>query len=258
MTTTCSRRTSSAPPATPSIGAGPTRSPACRAPCVRSSPWAAQSLPVADRLLGRYAAGSVARPSFDKGFTRAKDRELLSLYISAVIRSQRGKKNAAETGRKSRKEIRGLAPATQRGGEREQFVVGHGQRQVQVVEVGSGQSAAVAQGAFAAGVVDEDAAPRLGGGREEVAPAVPTLLAGAGQAQPGLMHQSRGLPGLPRRFVGHLVHRRHLSLWLRTQEYHSRGSLADLHHRIFLQHERKQLMAIVDGFRSATLALHMG
>ncbi len=35
-----------------------------------------QSIPVANRFLGRYGAGSVASLSFDKGFTRAVDREL--------------------------------------------------------------------------------------------------------------------------------------------------------------------------------------
>jgi len=34
-----------------------------------------QSVPVADRLLGRYGAGNVANLSFDKGFTRAEDRK---------------------------------------------------------------------------------------------------------------------------------------------------------------------------------------
>jgi hypothetical protein len=62
-----------------------------------------QSLPVADRLLGRYGAGSVASLSFDKGFTRAADRELLSLYIPEVVMPKRGKKNAAETERESGK-----------------------------------------------------------------------------------------------------------------------------------------------------------
>jgi hypothetical protein len=38
-----------------------------------------QSVPVADRLLGRYGPGSLASLSFDKGFTRTEDRELLSL-----------------------------------------------------------------------------------------------------------------------------------------------------------------------------------
>jgi hypothetical protein len=34
----------------------------------------AQSIPVTDRLLGRYGAGSVASLSFDKGFTRTSKR----------------------------------------------------------------------------------------------------------------------------------------------------------------------------------------
>ena len=56
-----------------------------------------QSVPVADRLLGRYGAGAIASLSFDKGFTRAEDRELLSLYVPEVVMPKRGKKNAAET-----------------------------------------------------------------------------------------------------------------------------------------------------------------
>jgi hypothetical protein len=60
-----------------------------------------QSLPVADRLLGRHGAGSLASLSFDKGFTRAEDRELLSLYVPSVVMPKRGKKNAAETERES-------------------------------------------------------------------------------------------------------------------------------------------------------------
>ena len=62
-----------------------------------------QSLPVADRLLGRYGAGQIASLSFDKGFTRAEDRELLSLYVPEVVMPKRGKKNAAETERESQK-----------------------------------------------------------------------------------------------------------------------------------------------------------
>jgi hypothetical protein len=62
-----------------------------------------RSVPVADRLLGRYGAGSVASLSFDKGFTREEDRELLSLYVPAVVMPKRGKKNAAETERESAK-----------------------------------------------------------------------------------------------------------------------------------------------------------
>jgi IS5 family transposase len=64
-----------------------------------------QSIPVADRLLGRYGMGSVASLSFDKGFTRATDRELLSLYVPEVVMPKRGKKNAAETERESGKKF---------------------------------------------------------------------------------------------------------------------------------------------------------
>ena len=64
-----------------------------------------QSVPVADRLLGRYGEGSVASLSFDKGFTRAEDRELLSLYVPTVVMPKRGKKNAAETEWESQKKF---------------------------------------------------------------------------------------------------------------------------------------------------------
>jgi hypothetical protein len=64
-----------------------------------------QSIPVADRLLGRYGAGSVASLSFDKGFTRAADRELLRLYVPEVVMPKRGKKNRAETARESGKKF---------------------------------------------------------------------------------------------------------------------------------------------------------
>jgi IS5 family transposase len=67
-----------------------------------------QSIPVTDRLLGRYGAGSVASLSFDKGFTRAADRELLNLYVPEVVMPKRGKKNAAETERESEKRFRAL------------------------------------------------------------------------------------------------------------------------------------------------------
>jgi hypothetical protein len=60
-----------------------------------------QSVPVADRLLGRYGAGSLASLSFDKGFTRREDRELLSLYVPTVVMPKRGKKNAADLERES-------------------------------------------------------------------------------------------------------------------------------------------------------------
>jgi transposase, IS5 family len=64
-----------------------------------------QSVPVAGRLLGRYGAGAIASLSFDKGFTRAQDRELISLYVPEVVMPKRGKKNAAETQRESGKKF---------------------------------------------------------------------------------------------------------------------------------------------------------
>jgi hypothetical protein len=64
-----------------------------------------QSVPVADRLLGRYGPGSLASLSFDKGFTRAEDRDLLSLYVPTVVMPKRGKKNAAESARESERDF---------------------------------------------------------------------------------------------------------------------------------------------------------
>jgi hypothetical protein len=70
-----------------------------------------QSVPVADRLLGRYGPGSLAGLSFDKGFTRTEDRELLRLYVPTVVMPKRGKKNAAETERESEKQFVALRRA---------------------------------------------------------------------------------------------------------------------------------------------------
>jgi IS5 family transposase len=47
----------------------------------------------------------VASISFDKGFTRTADRELLSLYVPTVVMPKRGRKNAAETQRESAKQF---------------------------------------------------------------------------------------------------------------------------------------------------------
>src|SRR5665647_751273 len=60
-----------------------------------------QSVPVTDRLLGRYGVDRIASISFDKGFTRGADRELLDLYIPMVVMPRRGKKNAAQTAEES-------------------------------------------------------------------------------------------------------------------------------------------------------------
>ena len=70
-----------------------------------------QSMPMADRFLGRY--GRAASPvSFDKGFTRREDRELLSLYVPTVVMPKRGKKNAAELERESAKKFVALRQHT--------------------------------------------------------------------------------------------------------------------------------------------------
>jgi transposase, IS5 family len=64
-----------------------------------------QSIPVASRLLGRYGEGMIRSMSFDKGFTREEDRELLSLYIPEVVMPKRGKKNAQESEREKSKKF---------------------------------------------------------------------------------------------------------------------------------------------------------
>jgi transposase, IS5 family len=61
-----------------------------------------EALPLADRLLGRYGTGSIASLSFDKGFSREEDRQLLELYIPEVIMPKRGKRNAVEQERETR------------------------------------------------------------------------------------------------------------------------------------------------------------
>jgi IS5 family transposase len=64
-----------------------------------------QSVAVADRLLGRYGAGQIASLSFDKGFTRAADREVIGLYVPIVVMPKRGKKTAADTEREQDKKF---------------------------------------------------------------------------------------------------------------------------------------------------------
>jgi transposase, IS5 family len=51
---------------------------------------------LADRLLGGFGSTAVASLSFDKGFSRAEDRQLLELYIPEVIMPKRGKRNSQE------------------------------------------------------------------------------------------------------------------------------------------------------------------
>ncbi|MBE7446432.1 MAG: hypothetical protein HS132_14805 [Planctomycetia bacterium] len=51
------------------------------------------SIPLADRLLNRYGEGVIESISFDKGFYKKENKELLSLYIPWVIMTKKGKKD---------------------------------------------------------------------------------------------------------------------------------------------------------------------
>jgi transposase, IS5 family len=64
-----------------------------------------QSVPVASRLIGRHGEGQLASISFDKGFTRREDRELLEMFIPQVIMPKRGRKNAEEAEAESAKKF---------------------------------------------------------------------------------------------------------------------------------------------------------
>ena len=66
------------------------------------------SIPLVDRLLGRYGVGSIASVSYDKGFTCEENRQLLGLYIREVVMPKRGKKNAVESERESGKKFMAL------------------------------------------------------------------------------------------------------------------------------------------------------
>jgi len=67
---------------------------------------AEEAIPMADRLLGRF--GFLQSVSFDKGFSREADRQLLELYIPEVIMPKRGKRNAREQEREEARSFRKL------------------------------------------------------------------------------------------------------------------------------------------------------
>lgn len=67
-----------------------------------------ESIGVADRLLGRYGVGGIESMSFDKGFSREEDRQLLELYIPQVIMPKRGRRNAQEQEREGQRRFRAL------------------------------------------------------------------------------------------------------------------------------------------------------
>ena len=63
---------------------------------------------LADRLLGGYGSTSVASLSFDRGFSRVEDRQLLELYIPEVIMPKRGKRNSQEEAREHQRTFAAL------------------------------------------------------------------------------------------------------------------------------------------------------
>jgi len=67
-----------------------------------------ESVGVADRLLGRYGAEAIQSLSFDKGFTRQQDRQLLELYIPEVIMPKRGRRTQREQEREAERTFRWL------------------------------------------------------------------------------------------------------------------------------------------------------
>ena len=68
------------------------------------------AIPLADRLLSRYGESVIKSISFDKGFYKKENKELLSLYIPAVIMPKKGKKNKAEQEEESGKTFKKLIP----------------------------------------------------------------------------------------------------------------------------------------------------
>jgi IS5 family transposase len=67
-----------------------------------------ESIGVADRLIARYGTGNILSLSFDKGFTREEDRQLLELYIPQVIMPKRGRRNEREQEREQQRSFQAL------------------------------------------------------------------------------------------------------------------------------------------------------
>jgi hypothetical protein len=67
---------------------------------------AEEVIPMADRLLGRF--GRLQSVSFDKGFSREADRQLLELYIPEVIMPKRGKRNGRDQEREKARRFQAL------------------------------------------------------------------------------------------------------------------------------------------------------
>jgi len=67
-----------------------------------------ETIGVADRLAGRYGASQIASLSFDKGFSRQEDRQLLELYIPEVIMPKSGKRTSSQIEQESSRSFRRL------------------------------------------------------------------------------------------------------------------------------------------------------
>jgi hypothetical protein len=98
-----------------------------------------------------------------------------------------------------------LRQLIQRLMQREELFIVHAGGEIQSVKIHVFCASAMAQVMFAAGVINQDAAHRLGGGGEEMRAVLPFGLVITAEAQPGFVHQSRGLQGLPGRLPCHLL-----------------------------------------------------
>ncbi len=66
------------------------------------------AIPLVERLLSRYGEGVIKSISFDKGFYKKENKELLGLYIPDVIMPKKGKKNKVEQEEESSKTFKKL------------------------------------------------------------------------------------------------------------------------------------------------------
>ncbi|MDR4508085.1 MAG: ISNCY family transposase [Candidatus Brocadiaceae bacterium] len=66
------------------------------------------ALPLADALLGRYGEEGIASISFDKGFYKKENKDLLKLYIPQVVMPKKGKKNREEEAEESSRAFKKL------------------------------------------------------------------------------------------------------------------------------------------------------
>jgi hypothetical protein len=67
-----------------------------------------QTIPVADRLLAKFGYDSISSISYDKGFSKHGNKELIETYIPKVILDKRGKLNKAEKESQQNKDYKKL------------------------------------------------------------------------------------------------------------------------------------------------------